>query len=103
VKLAIVPKDAQVEIEGAAAKVSGGAVEITGKLGSVHRVRVHKGAAQTTEDVVVTETGALPAKVELGAKSTKAAAPVVKTGAPTAAPGPTTKAAPAPTFRDKFE
>ncbi len=65
VALRIVPEDATVDVDGTRAEVRGGAVEIAGALGSVHRVRVAKGRDELPADVVVTEQGALPARVEL--------------------------------------
>ncbi len=68
VKLAIAPPTASVEIDGAAAVVSAGSVEIRGASGSLHRVRVFVGKQETVGDVVVTESGAVPPKIELGVK-----------------------------------
>jgi eukaryotic-like serine/threonine-protein kinase len=65
VSVAIAPADAQVEVEGAAVPLKDGAISLSGALGSVHRVRVFKGKDQTTEDVVVTAGGPVPAKIEL--------------------------------------
>ena len=73
VQVTIVPADAQVEIEGQPAEVSGGVVEIRGGPGSVKKVRVFQGAEQTTEDVVVTPSGPRPAKIELLLKGAKPA------------------------------
>jgi serine/threonine-protein kinase len=65
VRVVVLPGDVHVEIEGKAAEVKDSIVEIEGKLGSVHRVRVFKGTSETTADVVVTESGALPPKIEV--------------------------------------
>lgn len=101
VKLVILPEDATVEVDGAAVKAKNGIVDVTGDLGSVHHVHLAKDGADTTEDVVVTVAGALPAKVEL--ELPKKAGPLVpthvKAGAtvapaaprPPSAPGITTK------------
>jgi eukaryotic-like serine/threonine-protein kinase len=65
VKVAILPAGAAVEVEGAKAAVEGGSITITGPLGSVHRVKLSDGALETSDEVVVTEGGALPPRLEL--------------------------------------
>jgi serine/threonine-protein kinase len=91
VSLGIVPANALVEVDGKSAVVAAGAVELAGKLGSVHRVRVFRGNDEVTREVSVTEEGAVPRSVELVAS---AAAPSAMTK-PTAAANPAGKAAPA--------
>jgi eukaryotic-like serine/threonine-protein kinase len=99
VKLVILPEDAQVEVDGAPAKVVGGAVEISGPLGSSRRVRVFKGKAQIESDVIVSEAGAFPPKLDLGS----AAKPVSPIGG--AVPKATAKPAATaqPGLRGTFE
>lgn len=106
-KVAIVPEGATVEVDGVAASVVDGSVTLTGTAGSVHPVRVSSGKSETTVNVVISEAGAIPARVELkletaAAKTSKsaakpaapaAAAPVAAAPAAPAAPKP---AAPAP-------
>jgi serine/threonine-protein kinase len=65
VKVVIMPPDAAIEIEGVKAVAKGGLLEITGTLGSVHRVRIFKGKTETITDVIVTEAGPSPPKIEL--------------------------------------
>ena len=72
VRVGILPADATVDVDGAIAPVKEGAIEIAGGLGTVHRVHITKGADQVTEDVAVTQQGAVPSKLEL---KLKAAAP----------------------------
>ncbi len=67
VMLVVMPAGVSVEVDGAAAKVQDGTVEIEGALGSVHRVRLTRGKAEVAADVSVTESGAAPPKLELGA------------------------------------
>ena len=67
VKVVVLPADAAVEVDGVAATPNDGAVEITGVLASVHKVRLKSGDAEILRDVVVTEGGAIPPKVELPA------------------------------------
>jgi eukaryotic-like serine/threonine-protein kinase len=66
-KLAVFPKDASVEVNGVPVTVQDGFVEITGPLGSAHRVHVFKpGMKEIPEvEVRVTEEGTSPVKVEL--------------------------------------
>jgi serine/threonine-protein kinase len=92
VKVVVLPIDAQVEIEEEPAKLSkDGLLEITGSLGSVHRVHVHKGKLETTVDVSVTETGALPPKIELTATPPKATTSAAAPGVPPPKKGIDTK------------
>ncbi len=65
VRVAILPLDAAVEVDGVKATAKDGMVEIVGGLGTVHRVHLSKGADQFTDDVAVTQQGAVPAKLEL--------------------------------------
>jgi serine/threonine-protein kinase len=65
VKVVIMPADASIEIEGEKAVAKSGLLEITGTLGSVHRVRIFKGKNETITDVIVTEAGPSPPKIEL--------------------------------------
>ena len=65
VSLVILPPGASVEIDGASVTPQNDSVEIVGAPGSVHRVRVFVGALETRAEVVVTESGARPPKVEL--------------------------------------
>ena len=91
VKLVIMPSDAQAEVEGEKTPVKGGLLEISGTLGSVHRVHVFKGKMTTTTDVVITNVGANPPKIELLPPGQKPA------GSASANAGPTT---PAPASSD---
>ena len=90
VKVVVMPSDATVEVEGQPVTAKNGLFEITGTLGSVHRVRVFKGKHETTTDVIVTEDGPSPPKVELVSTTAKPAA-TVATPLATAAPPPATR------------
>jgi eukaryotic-like serine/threonine-protein kinase len=99
VTLAVAPSDVSVEVDGAPARVEGGAVDIGGALGSVHRVRLFKGKSELSGEVIVTTAGASPAKMELdAAKPAAAGKPGAKgVGRPAGkapAPKPDPKAAP---------
>jgi len=65
VRVAILPLDATVEVDGVKATAKDGMIEIVGGLGTVHRVHIVKGDNQITEDVAVTQQGAVPARLEL--------------------------------------
>jgi serine/threonine-protein kinase len=101
VTVVILPPDAKVDVDGTPAALSEGLLEITGTIGSVHRVHVVSGDSQKSVRVVVSESGAIPPKIEVkeaegpGATATAtASAPVLSgprpkpkpTSAPTAAP-----------------
>ncbi|MEO5726604.1 MAG: serine/threonine-protein kinase, partial [Byssovorax sp.] len=65
VRLVVIPADATVDVEGTPVIARDGLVEIRGALGSVHAVHVKAGDEETSTNVVVTEDGALPPKIEL--------------------------------------
>ncbi|MGK3983399.1 protein kinase [Sorangium sp. So ce136] len=91
-RLAVSPADVSVEIDGAPAKVDGGEVTIEGAPGSRHRVRLFKGKDELQGEVILTEAGAAPPRMQLDTAKPRPAAPPVgrATGAPkaTAAPAP---------------
>jgi hypothetical protein len=108
VHVAILPHDARVEVDGHPAVnrvcderelscVPG--VAITGPLGSLHHVKVigPMGKRETSGDIVIAESGAVPSKIELGV-----APPPPPTGATVAnnaggnTPPATTQAPPPP-------
>lgn len=100
VRLTISPPSATVTIDGADAKVTDGTAEVTGTLGSVHRVEVSLNGRTTEGEVVVTEAGAIPAKITVGVAVPKPAKPVASAGP--AGPAPTGgKPASAPTAKPK--
>ena len=90
VKIVILPSDAIAEIDGKRAVARGGILEVTGTLGSVHRIKLTKGKATTQVDIIMTEEGAMPPKVELlfGSAAAKASS--------SATPGPSAPASAAP-------
>jgi hypothetical protein len=67
VEVAIAPADATIEVDGTAATAPAGKLALTGTVGSVHHVHVEQAGRSTTADVVIAETGAVPARVELPA------------------------------------
>ncbi len=113
--LVIFPLDAVVEIDGARVPAQDGVVEVTGLIGSVHRVRVSKDGQERSADVVLGESGAEPPKVELtmaavsAAASASAAPTIGGTGRPTtkktATPAGTTAPQPTknPLIPERFE
>jgi eukaryotic-like serine/threonine-protein kinase len=98
VRLGVSPADAVVEIDGKPATVSAGAVSIVGSPGSMHLVHVTAGGHDGTYPVLVTDTGTVPATVELSATPAPALATAHRPGAkPTAAaPGPSRAVTAAP-------
>ena len=60
-----VPTGARVDVDGESATVSSGVVLLSGASGSKHSVHVVVGSRQTTADVFITDTGAVPEKIEL--------------------------------------
>jgi serine/threonine-protein kinase len=97
VKLVVLPGDATVEVDGTNVTPSDGAVEITGALGSVHKVRLKSGDAEVVRDVAISEAGALPFKIELPAPSAPAPAPSAPAPRPPVVKGPFLKSTAPPT------
>jgi len=91
VKVVIIPDDAKVEVEGKQTELRGGLLELEGQPGKVFKVRAVKGTGETEVEVVITEAGALPPKVEVeaGKKSVIKRQPL-----PGANPGSTPEPAP---------
>jgi hypothetical protein len=65
VRVAIAPGSAQVTVDGVLIDASQGAIQISGSLGSLHRVRVSDQGRETSANVVITEAGAMPASLRL--------------------------------------
>ncbi len=93
VRLVVIPADATVDVEGTPVVARDGLVEIRGALGSVHAVHVKAGDVETSPNVVVTEDGALPPKIELHPTAVK---PIPGRTTPTSrvVPGPLPTAKP---------
>jgi eukaryotic-like serine/threonine-protein kinase len=66
VMLVVMPAGVSADVDGAPTRVQDGTVEIEGALGSVHHVRVYRGRVEVAADVTVTDSGAVPPKLELG-------------------------------------
>jgi eukaryotic-like serine/threonine-protein kinase len=64
-RLVVLPVDVVVEIDGKSAPIESGSVELEGALGSRHRVRLSKGKQERTDEVIMTDTGISPGKLEL--------------------------------------
>jgi serine/threonine-protein kinase len=69
VDLAVSPVGASVEIDGAPAVNDAGHTKVRGLLGSIHHVRVASGGSAIDADVVIAQTGALPAALTLPTKT----------------------------------
>ncbi|HSQ62826.1 MAG TPA: protein kinase [Polyangiaceae bacterium] len=72
VTLAIAPSDAKVDVDGVAATAQDGKLALSGDIGSVHHVHLAQGSRETTTDVVIAESGAVPSRVELPAPASTA-------------------------------
>lgn len=96
VRLAVLPRDAEIEIDGAKAEAVDGIVELRGALGSIHRVRVRAGDAAVVRDVVISESGAMPPAVEAapGAAPSASAADTPPSAPSASAPAPSQRPAP---------
>ena len=102
VKVVLVPSDTSAEVDGASVTSRDGIIEVTGALGSVHKVRVFKGKNETLGEVVVTEAGAMPPKLELAAPAAGVTAkPKPGTPGPVATAAATAKPAAPPTATPK--
>jgi serine/threonine-protein kinase len=90
VHLAVSPRTASVEIDGKPAPVSAGLVDVSGTMGSTHKVRVFVGKRQTVTDVAIVDTGIMPPRVSLVIPRPRAASAAGDPGAEVvAAPDPT--------------
>ena len=98
VTVVILPPTATVEVEGNAAPLTEGILEITGAVGSVHKVRVAAGGTEKLVRVVVSESGAVPPKIDL--EIAPAASAPASTG-PATKPRPKTTSAPAEPLRNE--
>ncbi len=104
VKLVILPDDAKVTVDGKEATVKKGYVEVTGTLGSVHKVKLTAFGTEVEEDVVISESGPQPPKVEIEAPKNDGpkGGPVGAKPAATTQPGPGPKPK-SPGIEEKFE
>jgi serine/threonine-protein kinase len=91
VRLSVEPADAAAEVDGQAAAVRDGAVEIRGAVGSAHRVRLVKGADQVTVEVAIATLGPIPPKVQLTLTDPRAAPATPGGKVPGARPGATAR------------
>ncbi|WP_437303085.1 protein kinase domain-containing protein [Sorangium sp. So ce388] len=91
VVLAVAPRDAAVEVDGAPVEVREGLVEIAGVLGSNHRVRLVSAGVERVGNVVVTENGAFPPTMAVDGAAAVPSGPAA--GPSSAAAGRSTAAA----------
>ncbi len=100
-RVVIRPGDAAVTVNGKDVPVIRGFVEISGGMGSNHKIRVTAHGETVEESVTISEHGAQPPMVEVDDKK-KAGGPKPKaTAQPTTAPGPAPK--PQGGIEEKFE
>lgn len=94
VKLVVGPAGVKVEVDGRPVEVTDGAIELRGALGTTHGVLLRLSGQQLIREVAVTESGALPDKLELShARPANAKAPPSSKPAPVGAPVTSTSAA----------
>ncbi|WP_437496913.1 hypothetical protein [Sorangium sp. So ce1099] len=67
VKLLVLPADAVVEVDGVPVRRRDGVIELSGKVGQAHRVRVSRGAQHGETTVTLTDAGASPPSLDLAA------------------------------------
>ncbi|WP_437901486.1 hypothetical protein [Sorangium sp. So ce124] len=67
VKLLVLPADAVVEVDGVPVRRRDGVIELSGKVGQTHRVRVSRGAQHGETTVTLTDAGASPPSLDLAA------------------------------------
>ncbi|WP_437955591.1 serine/threonine-protein kinase [Sorangium sp. So ce119] len=95
-RLAVSPADVSVEIDGALATVDRGEVTIEGAPGSRHRVRLFKGKDELRGEVILTEVGAVPSRMQLVTAKPRPSTPPARRP-PGAAEAPMPPAAPSDT------
>jgi serine/threonine protein kinase len=87
VTLVVLPADALVDVDGVRVPQQGGVVEISGALGTVHKVKLSSGSDEVYGNVVVSENGASPPKMQIdAAASPRGQRPPVPGGPGKAAP-----------------
>jgi len=89
VELVIFPKDAVVHVDGKPVKAKNGVIEFSGGMGSVHKVKLTKGAHEIEENVTISDRGARPPNLELDTKSPPGTRSTSSTPATTATAKPT--------------
>jgi serine/threonine-protein kinase len=79
---------ATVTVDGAPKEAPAGNLSITGKLGSTHHVVVARAGREASAEIAITETGALPSKVDLPPAAPSSTASVSPRPAAAARPAP---------------
>ncbi|WP_438003901.1 protein kinase [Sorangium sp. So ce321] len=103
VVLAVAPRDAAVEVDGAPVEVREGLVEIAGVLGSNHRVRLVSAGVERVGNVVVTENGAFPPTMTIDGPAAGPSGPAAGPSGATAGPSGAPSARPQPPRRPAAE
>lgn len=67
VKLLVLPADAAVEVDGVPARRRDGVIELSGKVGQTHRVRLSRDAQHAETTVTLMDAGASPPSLDLAA------------------------------------
>jgi len=88
VTVAILPANAQVEVDGTRRELGAQGLSLTGPLGAVYVVKVSSGSGETTQRVAITEGGAIPARIHAPVAASAAKTPAsAKTSTPLKPPG----------------
>ncbi len=97
----LVPPSSTVQVDSVAVPSADGLVMISGAMGSTHHVHVVLGASEITRDVAITQSGAVPARIDFAPTPSQTA--IASKPIPGAHVQATTSAVAAPTFDRKFQ
>ena len=87
-RLVVSPPTASVEVDGKVVAITEGAVNIAGASGSMHLVHVIAGKRDNTYPVLLTDSGPVPAKVEVSIPPSSVPQPKPQGGGAQVVPGP---------------
>jgi len=103
VQVKVIPPSSMVDVDDVNAVVSDGSVDVTGDLGSVHKVHLRSAGRETTVEVIIAEDGARPHIVALPDPHAGAAVGAARKGAASPAPAPVTTQAPPAKSATRFD
>ena len=96
-KVTLSPASAQATLDGNPVSVQNGEIEVSGAIGSVHRIEISLDGKSAKADIVLSEGGAVPARVELAMPTAASAQKPIAAGKSPQAPVPASSAAAAST------
>jgi serine/threonine-protein kinase len=103
VPLQVQPPADSVEVDGVTASLDHGSVDVSGELGSVHRVHLRGSGREMTAEVIITDDGARPRAVGLPVSASPAAAAPARRSVSSPAPRTPPPAKSANRFDTQFE